>query len=139
FEWFSRKSRRWLLAFYFFSALGMLAKGPVAPFLAALIIVVFAAILRSGKLVLQTLFWPGILLFFAVSLPWYIAVQIKTGDFFRVFILEHNLERFGTDLYRHHQPFWYYVPVILALMMPWAAIFIAGAVDLVREVRTKLI
>lgn len=138
-EWFAGKPRQWLSVFYFFCALGMLAKGPVAPFLAGLIIVVFAAILRRGKLILQTLWWPGILLFLAVSLPWYIAVQIKTGDFFRVFILEHNLERFGTNLYQHHQPFWYYIPVTLALMMPWTAIFIAHVVDLGRAARTKLI
>ena len=143
-EWFESFSRApdpdqswkggksWLLVFYLFSALGMLAKGPVAPFLAGLIIVVFAAILRRGRLILHTLWWPGILLFLAVSLPWYVAVQLKTGDFFRVFILEHNLERFGTNLYRHHQPFWYYVPVALALMIPWTAMFVADAVRLVK-------
>lgn len=137
-EWFSGTSRKWLLVFYLFSALGMLAKGPVAPFLAGLIIIVFAAIVRRGKLILQTLWWPGILLFLVVSLPWYIAVQLKTGDFFRVFILQHNLERFGTNLYRHHQPFWYYIPVTLALLVPWTALFVAEVVDLVRDARTKL-
>ena len=134
---FCQGGKQWLFVFYLFCALGMFAKGPVAPFLAAVIIVAFAAVLQRGKLILQTLWWPGILLFLAVSLPWYVAVQLKTGDFFRVFILEHNLERFGTNLYRHHQPFWYYLPVGLALMLPWSAIFIAEAVDLWRAARGK--
>lgn len=134
-EWFSDGARAWLLVFYAFSALGMLAKGPVAPFLAVVLIVAFAAVRREGKLILRTLWWPGILLFLAISLPWYVAVQLKTGDFFRVFILEHNLARFGTGLYRHQQPFWYYVPVVLALMMPWTAIFIAELVRLARRFR----
>ena len=138
FEWFTASAKRWLLIFYLFCALGMLAKGPVAPFLAAVIIIAFAGVLRRGKLILQTLWWPGILLFLAVGLPWYIAVQLKTGDFFRVFILEHNLERFGTNLYQHHQPFWYYAPVMLALVLPWTAIFIAEFVDLWRAARVKL-
>jgi 4-amino-4-deoxy-L-arabinose transferase-like glycosyltransferase len=138
-EWFAGRSRNWLLMFYFYCALGMLAKGPVAPFLAGLIILLFAAILKRGKLITGTLWWPGIFLFLAVSLPWYIAVQIKTGDFFRVFILQHNLERFGTNLYQHRQPFWYYIPVVLALLMPWAAMFLAEVVEILRGIRTKLL
>jgi len=116
----------WLLAFYAFSAFGMLAKGPVAPFLAGLLVVAFAAVRRDWKLILRTLWWPGILLFLVIALPWYIAVQLKTGDFFRVFILEHNLARFGTNLYRHKQPFWYYLPVVLLSTMPWLAMFSAA-------------
>jgi 4-amino-4-deoxy-L-arabinose transferase-like glycosyltransferase len=134
-EWFNDGSRSWLLVFYAFSALGMLAKGPVAPLLAGLLIVAFATIRRQGSLIVRTLWWPGILLFLLLSLPWYIAVQLKTGDFFRVFIVEHNLARFGTDLYRHHQPFWYYIPVVIAAVMPWAAVFLAEVVQLARQVR----
>jgi 4-amino-4-deoxy-L-arabinose transferase-like glycosyltransferase len=61
-------------------------------------------------------------------LPWYIAVQIETPQFFRVFILEHNLARFGTNLYRHRQPFWYYVPVLLLSLLPWTAYVLAAIV-----------
>ena len=38
---------------------------------------------------------PGIALFLLTALPWYVAVQLKNPEFFRVFILEHNLARFG--------------------------------------------
>nr|MBA3914802.1 glycosyltransferase family 39 protein [Terriglobales bacterium] len=113
--------------FYVFSALGMLAKGPVAPFLAALIIVIFAALKRDLKLCWRTLWLPGILLFCAVALPWYIAVQIRNPDFFRIFIVEHNLERFGSNLYHHAQPFWYYVPVLLLGWLPWTALAATAA------------
>ena len=133
-EWHEGNGRRWLLAFYFFSALGMLAKGPVAPFLAGALVVAFAAAQRDGKLIARTLWWPGVLLFLVVSVPWYIAIQLRTGDFFRVFILEHNLARFGTDLYRHKQPFWYYLLVLLALMMPWSVVFLAAVVEAARKV-----
>ncbi len=154
-EWFLGGRRAWLLAFYVFQALGALAKGPVSPFLAGVLIVVFAFIWnprgeghgsRAAEalaprpvprvpLVLRTLWWPGVLLFLLIAIPWYVAVQLKTGDFFRVFILEHNLERFGTNLYRHHQPFWYYLPVLLAGVLPWTAVFVAECVRTVRNFR----
>jgi 4-amino-4-deoxy-L-arabinose transferase-like glycosyltransferase len=155
-EWFLSGRRAWLLVFYAFQALGMLAKGPVSPFLAGLVIVVFALLWipepragtqkpdaekrepRAGsrvQLITSTLWWPGILLFLVIALPWYIAVQLKTGNFFRVFILEHNLARFGTNLYRHHQPFWYYIPVLLVGLLPWAVIFVAEFVRTIRNFR----
>ena len=57
-------------------------------------------------------------------LPWYIAVQLRNPEFFRFFILEHNLARFSEDVYHHRQPFWFYLPVFLLAMMPWTLVLI---------------
>ena len=73
------------------------------------------------------------LLFLAVALPWYVAVQSKTHQFFQVFILQHNLERFGTNLYRHKQPFWYYVPVFLLSVLPWTVYVLAAMAAALRK------
>src|SRR5260370_13643637 len=118
-SWYESQNRAWLLAFYAFAGLGTLAKGPVAVFLAGLVIVACAAVRREWRLVLRTLWLPGIALYLAVVLPWFIAVQRANPEFFRVFILEHNLARYTSDIYRHKQPFWYYVPVALIGLLPW--------------------
>jgi len=132
YAWYSRGKQGWLLAFYLVLGLGTLAKGPVAVLLAGLIIVGFAALRRDARLPVRTL-WPvGIALYLAVTLPWFIAVQRANPEFFRVFILEHNVARFATDLYRHKQPFWYYLPVVVLALVPWTAIVIAAAVDAIR-------
>jgi 4-amino-4-deoxy-L-arabinose transferase-like glycosyltransferase len=133
--WYSSNHRGWLLAFYFFSALGTLAKGPVAAFLAGLIILVFAVLRRDGRLLLRTL-WPiGIALYLILTAPWFIAVQRANPDFFRVFFLQHNLERFTTNLYHHPQPFWFYLPVALLGLLPWTVFVIAAVVDAMRDWR----
>ena len=75
---------------------------------------------------------PGIVLNFAVTLPWYIAVQLRNPEFFRIFILEHNLARFSQDVYHHHQPFWFYLPVFLLAMMPWTLALILAVAERVR-------
>src|SRR5262249_58182506 len=54
-----------------------------------------------------------------LALPWFVAVQLRIPQFFRVFFLEHNLARFGTNLYQHAQPFWYYIPVFVLSTLPW--------------------
>ena len=130
--WRETGKRIYLAAFYGFMALGTLAKGPIAPFLAIVVIVSYAAVVRELRLVLKTLWLPGILLFCVLALPWYFAVQARNPEFFREFIVEHNLGRFSTNLYHHTEPFWYYLPVTILALLPWTVF--AGAA-LVRSVR----
>ncbi|SPF31578.1 Glycosyl transferase, family 39 [Candidatus Sulfotelmatobacter kueseliae] len=132
--WAWRESGRriYLAAFYVCMALGMLAKGPVAPVLAAAIIVLFAIAAQEWRLIVRTLWLPGILLFCAIALPWYVAVEMRNPQFFREFILEHNLARFSTDVYHHRQPFWYYLPVTLLALVPWTVFVIAAFAASVR-------
>ncbi|HKF20588.1 MAG TPA: glycosyltransferase family 39 protein [Candidatus Angelobacter sp.] len=137
--WHQTAKRLWLAGFYVLLALGTLAKGPVAPALAVLIVAAYAALRRDAKVFLRSIWLPGFALFFAVALPWFVAVQVKVPQFFRVFFLEHNLERFGTNLYQHAQPFWYYIPVFLVSTLPWTVFTIPALAqtfrDGVRQVR----
>ncbi len=122
----------YLASFYIFLALGTLAKGPVAPTLAAVVIFAFLALRRDWREIPLTLWIPGIAIYLAVTLPWYIAVQLRNPEFFRVFILEHNFARFSHDLYHHRQPFWFYAPVFLLAMMPWTLVLLAAIVKRAR-------
>jgi 4-amino-4-deoxy-L-arabinose transferase-like glycosyltransferase len=131
--WRESGHRIYLALFYVCMALGMLAKGPVAPFLAAAIIICFALGTRDLHLVLKTLWLPGILLFLTIALPWYVAVQLRNPQFFREFILQHNLARFSSDLYHHRQPFWYYIPITAVALMPWTVFVIAAFAESVRN------
>ncbi len=135
FAWQETQQRRWLAGFYLFLGLAMLAKGPVAPFLAGTIVLAYAAVRREPKLAARTLWLPGIAVFLAVAGPWYAAVQWRNPEFFRVFIVEHNLARYSTDVFRHAQPFWYYLPVLLVGLMPWTAAVIATAAEALRDWR----
>ncbi len=139
--WHQTGKKLWLLLFYGFLGFGALAKGPVSPALAVLVIGIYAASRREGKIFLRTLSIPGFLLFFAIALPWYLAVQHRVPQFFRVFFLEHNLERFGTNLYQHSQPFWYYIPVFVLATLPWTVFTFPALVDAgrnwIRRLREK--
>lgn len=133
YAWYETGSKFWLFDLYFFIGAGTLAKGPVAPFLALFIIAIFAALRREWSLLRRTLWWPGMVLYLVMVLPWYIEVTRRNPNFLRVFFLQHNLERFATDRYQHQQPVWYYLPVTLLALMPWAMLAIAALVSAVRE------
>lgn len=129
YAWYETGKKFWLFDLYFFGAAATLAKGPVAPFLAFCVILLFSALRREWTLLRRTVWIPGILLYLLMVLPWYIAVQRNNPTFYRFFFLEHNLERFATNRYQHHQPFWYYIAVLVIALMPWTALAGRALVD----------
>ncbi len=133
YAWYETDKKFWLFDLYFFGGAATLAKGPVAPFLAGCIIIIFAALRREWSLLRRTIWIPGILLYLAMVLPWFIAVQHRNPQFVRVFFLQHNLERFATDRFRHFQPIWYYLPVMGLAVMPWIALAGSALWDAIRN------
>jgi 4-amino-4-deoxy-L-arabinose transferase-like glycosyltransferase len=132
YAWYETDSKFWLFDLYFFVGAATLAKGPVAPFLALTILVAFAALRREWSVLRRTIWWPGVMLYLAMVLPWFIAVQKRNPNFLRIFFLEHNLERFASNRFQHEQAFWFYLPIVLLSLTPWAVIAIAAFSDAVR-------
>jgi len=132
YAWWETSRKAYLAGFYAFLALATLAKGPVAPILAAGILILLALLAQDPRIVRNTLWIPGMLLFFLIALPWYVAVEVRNPEFFRAFILEQNLARFGTNLYHHQQPFWFYLPVVALALVPWIVLVVAAGAETVR-------
>ncbi len=69
---------------------------------------------------LRVLYQPwGWLILAGLVLPWFAYVQWRYPDYFRFFILEHHFGRFLTPAI-HPEPFYYFGPVLLGLLLPWS-------------------
>lgn len=132
YAWYETGRKFWLFDLYFFGAAATLAKGPIAPFLALCTIFLFVALRREWSLLRRTIWWPGVTLYLVMVLPWYIAVQRRNPTFVNEFFLNHNLKRFATNQYQHHQPAWYYLIVLILGLMPWTAVGFRALVDAVQ-------
>jgi 4-amino-4-deoxy-L-arabinose transferase-like glycosyltransferase len=134
YNWIAGRYRRepseaWLHLAAIVLGFAILAKGPVAIVLEALALLAFAAIMRHWEW-LAGLFSPlALALFFAVAAPWYIAVDARHPSFFHTFFLEHNIERFTTNLFRHPEPFWYYAPILALSIFPWSGLLALPVID----------
>ena len=129
YAWYETGKKFWLFDLYFFGGLATLAKGPVAIFLSLSIIVLFVGLRREWQVLRRMIWLPGIALFLAISLPWFIAVQLRNPTFYKFFLFEQNLQRFATDRYQHHQnPFFYVIVLVLALM-PWTVLALRALWD----------
>jgi 4-amino-4-deoxy-L-arabinose transferase-like glycosyltransferase len=129
YAWYETGRKFWLFDLYFFGALATLAKGPVAIFLSAAIILLFLGLRREWQVLRRMVWLPGIALFLIIVLPWFIAVQLRNPTFYKFFLFEQNLQRFATNRYQHHQnPFYYLIVLVLALM-PWTVLALRALWD----------
>ena len=112
YAWYETGKKFWLFDLYFFGAAATLAKGPVAPFLALAIILLFVGLRREWSALRRTIWIPGILLYLRWCCPGTSRCSAAIRRSSAMFFLEHNLERFATNRYQHHQPFWYYLAVL---------------------------
>jgi 4-amino-4-deoxy-L-arabinose transferase-like glycosyltransferase len=125
------------VALALFSAIAVLAKGPVGLLLPVLVIVAF--LLLRGRLLKELRRMPLLpmaALFLGVALPWYaLATRANGMDFLGRFLGFSNLERFTSVLYDHPGPPWFYLPWVLLLLLPWS-LFLPVAVSRFRPWRS---
>ena len=112
--WIARGDRRGLPLTTALLGAAVLAKGLV-PLALALPLV------WAGRRQWRDLLRPApSLAFVAVAAPWYLLASLRHGSaFLGDFFLKQHLARFFTGELQHQQPFWFYIPVLLAGLFPW--------------------
>jgi 4-amino-4-deoxy-L-arabinose transferase-like glycosyltransferase len=123
------KDRMALILLGAWLGVAMLAKGPAAILLAGGSVVLWALATRRWKAAFRMLHPAAILAFAIVALPWYALCSLRNPDFLRTFILQHNFGRYLTPEFHHRQPIWFFVPIILAGLLPWTALLASAALD----------
>jgi len=109
--------------------LAMLAKGPAAILLTGGSAALWAVTTGNFRRVWRLFHPVAVLVFAAVALPWYVVCAARNPQFLRIFLLEHNVERFLTNRYQHQQPVWFFLPVILLAVFPWTLLLIPAIRD----------
>ncbi len=104
---------------FLFAALGVLAKGLIGLVLPGLVFLVWCAATQRLKSAWLLAWLPGWGLFLAVAAPWLVAMQMRFPAFFDYFIVTQHFRRFASSGFNNEQVFWFYLPVIGALTLPW--------------------
>ena len=111
--------RRWMLLAWAAAALAMLSKGLIGIVLPAGAVALYVLVERDWKILARLHTASGALLFAAIAAPWFVAVSIVNPEFFRFFFIHEHFERFLTQVHRRDEPAWYFIPVLLAGVLPW--------------------
>lgn len=126
----SRHRNSYLAGFYCFIGLSLLAKGLIGVILPCGIITLFYLVrLRwPDRKMLLSLAW-GIPFAVVVAATWYAPVIARHGwPFINEFFIQHHFARYFSNKYQHPQPFYYYLPIILMLSIPWTVFLIESLI-----------
>jgi len=115
------KRRLYLTLMYASAGLGVLTKGPVAVLLPALVLIIYLVIRRRPQRLREMMLPMGLLIVALIVLPWYLAIYFQHGwTHIESFILRDNLSRFAERAWGPRRGFFFYVPVVLGDLFPWA-------------------
>lgn len=115
------EGHRWMsVAAAALAALAVLAKGLIGLALPGAVMLVWLAWGRRWR-ALGALAWPpALLVFVVVAAPWFVLMQLRYPGFYDYFFVYQHFQRFTASGFNNNQPFWFYLPVLAGLSLPWS-------------------
>jgi len=122
-----------IIGMYALSALACMTKGLVGTVLPGFVVFLWILFTNNWKKLKEILYIPGILVFLAIFLPWHVLAAQRNHDFlYYYFVVEHFL-RYTTKLHFRYQPAWFFIPIILAGMIPWTGFSLMSLKNLMKK------
>jgi len=117
------------LRFFLFAGLATVTKGPIGLLLPGLVIAAFVTVRRAWGRWREVPWVPGLILYAAVGLSWYVAETLLHGwTFIASNVGQYTLGRFFGVVEKHSAPWYFYAPVALLGAFPWTTFWPAAAV-----------
>lgn len=113
--------------------LAVMSKGLIGLVLPAATLVAYSLWHRDFAIWRKLHLLSGLAILLAVTAPWFIAVSLANPEFARFFFIHEHFERFLTKVHGRYQPAWYFVPILLAGMLPW----LTGMFSMLRNVARR--
>lgn len=133
------KNKYLFLLAYCCSAIAVLTKGLIGIVLPVCVIGCWLFLTRQLKQIFQIHLSKGILLWLAITLPWYILVQQANPAFLHYFFVTQHFNRFlSTGTFNNPSPSWFYLPIILIGFFPWSSFIIPAIWQNLNHLREKL-
>jgi hypothetical protein len=114
-----RGRRFWMLFAWASAALAMLTKGLEGIVLPGGAFIFYSLWQRDWKLWGRLRWGEGLALFSAITLPWFVLMARENPKFLWFFFVHEHFERYLTKIHHHFQPWWYFLPLLLAGALPW--------------------
>ncbi|MDP2693314.1 MAG: glycosyltransferase family 39 protein [Gallionella sp.] len=116
------KRRNWMLVAWAGLALAVLSKGLMGLVLPGAALFIYCVVQRDFG-VLKRMHWlPGLAVFFVITVPWFVLVMKANPEFFERFFIYEHYTRFTTKTHGRYQPWYYFIPILLAGALPWTVL-----------------
>lgn len=111
--------RNWMLACWAGMALAVLSKGLIGIVLPGAVLVLYTVLARDWAIWRRLHLLPGLLLFFAITAPWFVMVSLRNPEFAWFFFVHEHLQRFTSKVHHRAGPLYYFIPILMLGLMPW--------------------
>lgn len=123
----------WSLIASVICALTILTKGLVGLLIIGIICVLWASFAKQWNKISPLYLLTQFLIILIVSMPWHFAVAKQHPDFWnKYFYIEHFL-RYTTSYHRRYQPFWFFIPIIIAGFIPWIGLLFSTISETIKN------
>lgn len=114
--------RSWYVVGAAAAGFATLVKGPVGFLIPILVLLGFNGI-QGRTSAFKRLFAPtNILVFFAITLPWFVGLCRAHPDFLYYGLVEESFHRFTTKQFHRSEPVYFYPLIVLATFYPWSVL-----------------
>ena len=115
----ARTRDRYLLGCWAAMAAATLTKGLIGLVIPGAILVLYTAVARDWRIWLNLALVRGSALYAAIVVPWFVLVERAHAGALWFLIIHEHFERYLTKVHARYQPAWYFVPILLAGVLPW--------------------
>lgn len=119
-----RERERMMLLAYVATAAGILTKGVVALAIPGTTLLLYSLATRDFAPWKRLHLARGLPLLLLLTAPWFIVVSMRNPEFARFFFIHEHIERFLTPESRRPGPWWYFLPMLVAGLLPWTGVFL---------------
>ncbi len=114
--------RYWMWGCWAGMALSLLSKGLIGIMLPGAVLVLYSLAFWDWKLWGRLHLFTGGLLFLALTLPWFILVELRQPGFADFFFIVQQFRRYLTPEQQRPGPWYYFIPVMILGFLPWLSL-----------------
>ena len=113
--------RRWIWAAWAAMAGAVLSKGLAGIVIPGSVLLLVSLWRRDFGLWRRMHLVSGGLIFLALAAPWFVLVALRNPGFAEFFFIHEHFARYLTNVHRREGAWWYYLPLLLAGLLPWTS------------------
>jgi 4-amino-4-deoxy-L-arabinose transferase-like glycosyltransferase len=114
-----QRSRRAMLVCWLAMAAGTLTKGLIGIVIPGAVLVLYSLVARDVAIWRRLAFWPGLALYGVIVAPWFMLVERAHAGALWFLIVHEHFQRYLTTTHDRYQPWWWFVPILCAGVLPW--------------------
>ncbi|MBC3935856.1 glycosyltransferase family 39 protein [Undibacterium sp. CY7W] len=107
-------------------ALATMSKGLIGFVLPGTVLILYTLIARDWRLWTRLHFGKGLLLFFAITAPWFILIALKNPEHPHFFFIHEHFERFTSGVHKRGGAWHYFFPLLALGIIPWLGVLVQG-------------